>query len=100
MSLGQDIVEKGMVYRCYQLGPKVEYIEYACGIKGTPSCTPEPIPRTPDEVQTLGHGLKSPGFGTFAIAQRVSSSDFQNGGFIQLNLDKILTAHKSMLTHH
>lgn len=24
LSIGQDIVEKGMVYRCYRLGPKVK----------------------------------------------------------------------------
>ncbi|KAF7632129.1 hypothetical protein Mgra_00008442 [Meloidogyne graminicola] len=69
LSIGQDIVEKGMVYRCYRLGPKIEYTEYACGFRGTPSCTPEAIPKTPDQVPALGRGLISPGFKSFSIVE-------------------------------
>uniref|UniRef100_A0A1I8BQ54 Abnormal cell migration protein 18-like fibronectin type I domain-containing protein n=1 Tax=Meloidogyne hapla TaxID=6305 RepID=A0A1I8BQ54_MELHA len=74
LSIGQDIVEKGMVYRCYRLGPKIEYSEYACGFRGTPSCTPPAIPITPDQVPALGRGLSSPGFGSFSIVETVPSS--------------------------
>jgi len=88
LPIGQDIVEKGMVYRCYRLGPKVfrfffgsitykisskyfqiAYHEYACGFRGTPSCTPPAIPKTPDQVPALGRGLISPGFGSFSIVE-------------------------------
>nr|CAD2206118.1 unnamed protein product [Meloidogyne enterolobii] len=69
LSIGQDIVEKGMVYRCYRLGPKIAYHEYACGFRGTPSCTPPAIPKTPDQVPALGRGLISPGFGSFSIVE-------------------------------
>lgn len=67
--MGEDLVENNMVYRCYRLGGKNEYTEYACGINGTPSCKPEPIPQTPDDAPTLARGLKAPGYGTFALAQ-------------------------------
>uniref|UniRef100_A0A914MMW0 Abnormal cell migration protein 18-like fibronectin type I domain-containing protein n=1 Tax=Meloidogyne incognita TaxID=6306 RepID=A0A914MMW0_MELIC len=69
LPIGQDIVEKGMVYRCYRLGPKIAYNEYACGFRGTPSCTPPAIPKTPDQVPALGRGLISPGFGSFSIVE-------------------------------
>nr|CAD2187519.1 unnamed protein product [Meloidogyne enterolobii] len=69
LPIGQDVVEKGMVYRCYRLGPKIAYNEYACGFRGTPSCTPPAIPKTPDQVPALGRGLISPGFGSFSIVE-------------------------------
>lgn len=74
--MGQDIVENNFVYRCYRLGGKVEYTEYACGIQGTPSCKPDPIPQTPDDASQLAHGLKAPGFGTFAVVQVIKKNQF------------------------
>jgi len=92
LTIGQDVVEKkegekGMVYRCYRLGARIEYNEYACGYNKAPSCTPAPIPQTPDEAPTLSRGL-SHGFGTFAVAQ-------QNGsGNVKLDLDKMLAGQQ------
>jgi len=83
LTIGQDIVEKNMVFRCYRLGARVEYNEYACGYNGTPSCTPEPIPQTPDEAPTLSRGLTK-GFGTFAVA------DKEGKGSVKLDLDKLM----------
>jgi len=84
LGIGSDVVEKNMVYRCYRLGPKVEYNEYSCGYNGTPSCKPEPIPQTPNDVPALGRGLKAPGYGSFAAA---SSSGASN---VKLDLDKAM----------
>jgi hypothetical protein len=86
LNVGQDIVEKNMVYRCYRVGGRIEYTEYACGYNQTPSCTPAPIPETPDDVPALGKGLKSPGFGAFSV---VESS---GGKLPDLQLDKELMA--------
>uniref|UniRef100_A0A915LTV0 Abnormal cell migration protein 18-like fibronectin type I domain-containing protein n=1 Tax=Meloidogyne javanica TaxID=6303 RepID=A0A915LTV0_MELJA len=78
LSIGQDIVEKGMI----------AYHEYACGFRGTPSCTPPAIPKTPDQVPALGRGLISPGFGSFSIVETNPGSQqvkFPSSGILLTN---------------
>ncbi|KAK0407562.1 hypothetical protein QR680_019267 [Steinernema hermaphroditum] len=91
LNVGQDIVDGKMVYRCYRLGPKVQYEEYACGYNGTPSCKPEPIPSTPDDIPSLGHGLKAPGFSSFGVVQTIGPEKFAGGtNTVKLDLNKLL----------
>ena len=90
MQIGQDLVEKNMVHRCYRLGPRVEYSEYACGFNGTPSCSPEPIPETPDQVPALGRGLISPGFGSFSVVETVEGGqEVKQPSSVNLELQKM-----------
>lgn len=88
LGIGQDVVENKMVYRCYRIGGKIEYNEYACGYNGTPSCTPEPIPETPNDVPELGRGLISPGFASFAVVQQESGGNIASPSNLNLQLDK------------
>ncbi|KAI1730541.1 hypothetical protein Ddc_03244 [Ditylenchus destructor] len=92
LGIGQDVVENKMVYRCYRLGGKIEYSEYACGFNGTPSCTPEPIPETPDDVPQLGRGLMSPGFGSFAVVQQGDGGNVASPSTLKLQLDKAVAS--------
>jgi len=94
LALGQDVVEDKMVHRCYRLGGKVEYSEYACGYNGTPSCTPEPIPETPDDVPSLGRGLKSPGVGSFAVVEQPEGGVITRPGGLQLQMEKAMAGHQ------
>jgi len=91
LEIGQDVVEDKMVYRCYRLGGKVAYEEYACGFNKTPSCKPEPIPSTPDDVPALGHGLKAPGFSSFSVVQSIGPEKLASGSnTVKLDLNKLL----------
>ncbi|TKR83260.1 hypothetical protein L596_016882 [Steinernema carpocapsae] len=91
MNVGQDIVEDKMVYRCYRIGGKVSYEEYACGMNKTPSCKPEPIPKTSDDVPKLGHGLKSPGFSSFSVVESIGPEKLAGGSnAVKLDLNKLL----------
>jgi len=87
MTVGQDVVEKNMVYRCYRLGDKVEYNEYACGFNGTSSCTPPAIPKTEDPFAAFRG--KDRGFDAFAVVQHVGGSDMAaHPSTVNLQLDK------------
>uniref|UniRef100_A0A915E6Y4 EGF-like domain-containing protein n=1 Tax=Ditylenchus dipsaci TaxID=166011 RepID=A0A915E6Y4_9BILA len=91
LNIGQDVVDNQMAYRCYRIGGKIEYSEYACGYNGTPSCTLAPMPQTPDDVPQLGRGLQAPGVGSFSVVQTVSGSDVvQSPGTLKLQLEKAM----------
>ncbi|VDN50598.1 unnamed protein product [Dracunculus medinensis] len=64
MQVGEDIIEKNMVYRCYRLNSLIHYEEYACGFRGTPSCKPEPIQSEPNNLINFNRS-----FNSFSIAQ-------------------------------
>ncbi|CAD5234069.1 unnamed protein product [Bursaphelenchus xylophilus] len=88
LSIGQDFEDKGVLHRCYRVGGAVEYEEYPCH---GDSCHPKPVDGGPNEVPALGQGLKSPGFGSFAVVQRVGGSDkVQSPTSLKFDLDRIL----------
>lgn len=66
----------------------VEYLEHSCGSDSTP-CKPEPLSHT-DEAPFLGPGLKTPGFGTFAVVQQINGNMASSSG-LKLELDRILS---------
>jgi translation initiation factor IF-1 len=82
LNVGQDFAENGILHRCYRLGGTIEYTENMCA--GS-SCNPPPIDSGPDEVPTLGRGLKSPGVHSFSIVSSGSPP-----ATIKLDLDKVL----------
>jgi len=94
LAIGQDVVDNSTVYRCYRLGGKIEYTEYACGMNGTPSCTPEPIPQTPDDVPSLARGLVSPGVGSFSVVETAEGGVAASPSKVHLELDKKMAVHE------
>ncbi|VDK24870.1 unnamed protein product, partial [Anisakis simplex] len=69
LPIGEDVVEKAMVYRCYKRSGVVYYEEYACGSPGNRSCELKPIPASIDDREILPEELKRPGFKSLSIAQ-------------------------------
>ncbi|KAH7695455.1 hypothetical protein AAVH_37485, partial [Aphelenchoides avenae] len=51
--IGEDVVEASKIHRCYQLGQRVTYINYRCGQKGAPPCSPPSVPETGVEAELI-----------------------------------------------
>lgn len=88
--MGEDFVKDNVVHRCYREGPAIAYEEFPC--HDDASCHPKPVDGGPDEVPALGRGLRLPGFGSFAVVQRMGggSDSVQSPNTLKLDLDKIL----------
>uniref|UniRef100_A0A915CIQ3 Abnormal cell migration protein 18-like fibronectin type I domain-containing protein n=2 Tax=Parascaris TaxID=6254 RepID=A0A915CIQ3_PARUN len=71
LRVNEDVIENNMVYKCYKRAGVIHYEEYACGFRGMPACSPQPVGAIADEKDSLQRGLKPPGFGSFSIVQHV-----------------------------
>ncbi|VDN41119.1 unnamed protein product [Gongylonema pulchrum] len=70
LDIGDSIVDKQMIYRCYIKDGAVMYEEYPCGFKGTPPCTAPPKQQGTSNLPFMS-GFR-PGFKAFSIAQHVN----------------------------
>uniref|UniRef100_A0A915PGU6 Abnormal cell migration protein 18-like fibronectin type I domain-containing protein n=1 Tax=Setaria digitata TaxID=48799 RepID=A0A915PGU6_9BILA len=70
LELGDSVVDKQILHRCYAEGDQIKYEEYPCGFKNTPSCEVPQRMKIPTQIPTISK--PNSGFGTFSIAQLIN----------------------------
>ncbi|EFO13486.2 hypothetical protein LOAG_15043 [Loa loa] len=67
LEIGDIIVDKHMLYKCYFENGAVKYEQYPCGMKGMPSC--EISRQQQISIKQFTMPKHSQGFGAFSVAQ-------------------------------